>query len=371
MTKKFNILILILLAATSFLMAQPVNLDYSFRIECDTSGYYALALTDETTSPDSNPVRQSHWYLNNEYRGEGWKFRMKRVTHGLHSVTLEAVLVGGARFRAIKSVRIPQPPDTGMTIGNGPFCEKQTAVVMHYPFSRNVSRVKWDFGDGYFSSKNPDEHIYEFANTAELNLYVTDTLGCSHKAGNRLLLIYSNRMLDQWGSSAINIYNLSPVICKGDSVKLSLMSSFISIKDKYIREIIWSTGAKDTSEIYVRDSGLYSVTVYDKLGCSAASTLTQIVLNAPEENLFEGMKNEYHLHEEVTFAPELKEEKHIGHQTASVLKNSTGEVVFKSDELAWKFIPQNTGSYILEVNHTKSLYGYSCQQTQSFIFEVK
>ncbi len=143
------------------------------------------------------------------------------------------------------------------------------------------------------------------------------------------------------------------------------------MKDKYIREIIWSTGAKDTSEIYVRDSGTYYATVYDKLGCSAASTLTQIVLNAPEEDLFNGMKNQYRLHEEVPFAPDLKEEKHIRHQTASVLKNSSGDVVFKSDEPAWKFIPQKTDRYHLEVNHTKSLYGYSCQQTQSFIFEVK
>ncbi len=371
MTKKFNILIFILLAALSFSKAQPVHLDFSFRIECDTSGYYALALTDESASPDSNTVRQSHWYLNNEYRGEGWKFRMKRMAHGLHANTLETVMESGARFKTIRSVRIPQPPDTGMIIGNEPICEKQTAVAMRYPFSRNVSRVKWDFGDGYFSNKNPEEHIYEFANTAELNLYVTDTLGCSHKAGSRLLLINSNRMLDRWETTSLYITSLSPIVCKGDSLKLSLMSTSISMTDKYIREILWSTGAKATSEIYVRDSGMYYVTVYDKLGCSAASTLTQIVLNAPEEDLFNGMKNQYRLHEEVPFAPEFKEEKHVRHQIASVLKNSTGDVVFKSDELAWKFIPQKADRYHLEVNHTKSLYGHSCNQTQSFIFQVK
>lgn len=357
--------------ANSVLNAQPVKLDFSIRIECDTGGYFALALTDETTSPDSNPVRQSQWYLNNEYRGEGWKFRMKGVKHGLQVITLETVMESGARFRTIKSVRIPLPPDTGMTISNGPYCEKQTVISMHYPYTRNVSSVKWDFGDGYFSSENPSKHIYEFPGTTELNLYVTDTLGCSHKAGSRLLLININRMLDRWGSSDLYINNLSPVLCKGDSVNLSLMTNFISLRDKYIREIIWSTGAKDTSEIYVRDSGMYYVTVFDKLGCSASSALTRIVVNAPEENLFEGMKNEYRLHEEVTFAPELKEEKHIRHQTESVLKNAAGDVVFRSNNTAWKFIPETTGAYLLEVNHIKTLYEHSCSKIKSFIFEIK
>jgi hypothetical protein len=104
--------------------------------------------------------------------------------------------------------------------------------------------------------------------TVNYILTVTDLQGCQSRDTVRVTVNTSRYPLVQAGGPT--------TFCRGDSLLLSCDTGFVSYH--------WSTG-QTTSSIYVKTTGLYSVTTTDQNGCSATSFPLMVSVLAPETPL--------------------------------------------------------------------------------------
>jgi len=218
--------------------------------KCDAVCYYNLS-TLISTSISGDEITSLDWDLNADGIFDddfGDTVRYYFQNEGDNTVGLRTITNTGKSKAIYKQVKINYLPDPYFEWEHP--CEfKETYFINESTIEEgSLSEYKWDFGDitEEVFDKNPS-HIFDYSNTFDVKLVLTSNFGCKDSL-YRDVLIRSNPVLDIEFSGDTTFY-------KGDSLMMRIYGSYDSI--------IWSNGQK-RSRIYVKTSGVYSVTVYSK-----------------------------------------------------------------------------------------------------------
>jgi PKD repeat protein len=175
------------------------------------------------------------------------------TTSGTYSCTVTKSNGCSAVTNAVAVTVNPTP--TAPTISaNGPttFCNGDTVILT----SSQTSGIVW--------SNSSTAASITVVSSGSYDVTYTDGNGCSVTSAATSVTVNANP------SAPVVTANGSTSFCTGDSVMLSSSQSGGNV---------WSTGAT-TQDIYVSQSGTYSVTYTDANGCSATSSATNVSVSS-------------------------------------------------------------------------------------------
>ena len=124
----------------------------------------------------------------------------------------------------------------------------------------SITDFKWDFGDitEEVFEENPI-HIFDYVSTFNVKLALTSNMGCKDST-YKGVLIHSVPIINIEFSGDTTLF-------VGDSLMMRVYGSYDSI--------VWSNGQK-RNRIYVKTTGIYTVTVYSK-GCFKSRSVNVLV----------------------------------------------------------------------------------------------
>ena len=173
---------------------------------------------------------------------------------GTYTVTLTATSSSGCTSSMSKTLDVYPPPSVNFEEPEV-LCQA-TALNFVADVPSTVTYVEWDFGDPSSGAANTSEgfdtyHAFDAIGTYTVTLFAQSIYGCTNTF-SRTVTIEPNTL-----NGDITLSVPSP-ICEGDSTLLTSPVNGVSW--------IWSTG-EDSESIWVKEAGVYQVTVTDAEGC--------------------------------------------------------------------------------------------------------
>jgi gliding motility-associated-like protein len=158
---------------------------------------------------------------------------------------------------------------TDFSISNISGCDSML-VEFNDMSNHPLDEVKWDFGDGNYSSFNNPQNTYYIEGEYDVSLYIRSIYGCKDTIKKLDYIKYQR-------PSAEFISNISDV-CKGDQVQFFNLSDGIGISS------IWDFGDGAQSNLMspnheFNSNGVYDINLFiiDSLGCFDSLTLTSYI----------------------------------------------------------------------------------------------
>ncbi|MCB0596498.1 MAG: PKD domain-containing protein [Phaeodactylibacter sp.] len=192
---------------------------------------------------------------------------------GLYTVNLEVTSSEGCTASISQEIEVYGPPSVSFE-DPGISCEA-TALPFTADAGPEVVSVQWDFGDPASGEANSSElmaayHRFEAPGMYTVTLTAQSIYGCENSF-SRDITVEPNAL-----SGAIAASQPSP-LCEGDTSILSAPTGGIGW--------LWSTG-DTTASIEVFETGIYSLTITDDIGCSyEPSPFDMEVLPAPDATI--------------------------------------------------------------------------------------
>lgn len=244
--------------------------DFKTEYTCSGSNSIQVQLHDHSDYV-IDPITSWDWEEGGNNIGSG-SDPIVSLPSGQHNVTLE-VQSASATCEVTLGVDVPQAATAGFTFST-PICEG-VPVAFTDQSSGIVNRYEWDFDDNAGSNLQDPNHSYT-SNFIGLNvpsLIITDSYGCTDTTSNGLSVNGNNV------SGQINPSD-PPPFCKNDSVELTIQV----FNGQAPFDYTWSSGEGNAS-IFSSETGVYTVTVEDDLGCfDVFGPTTTSEISLPEIN---------------------------------------------------------------------------------------
>lgn len=142
---------------------------------------------------------------------------------------------------------------------NGPVCSSED----YYP---EGTLYEWDLQDGTSSSENKVNHIYDKSGVYDLELVISDGIGCSDTT-IKTIVVKDHPTVDLGNDTTI---------CVNESVEISVMQSDLIYH--------WNTGAQ-TQLITISEKGEYGVEITDEFGCFGSDSIELFFQDLPVVDL--------------------------------------------------------------------------------------
>ncbi|MCO6488322.1 MAG: PKD domain-containing protein [Phaeodactylibacter sp.] len=260
-------------AICGILKVDSVVLAANFSSDTACAGV-AVPFADLSTFLPSTSITAWAWDFGDPASGAANTANTANPTHtfgapGMYAVTLEVTSPEGCTASITKEIEVFGPPAVSFE-EPGISCEA-TALPFAADAGPEVVHVEWDFGDPASGEANSSElmapyHRYDSPGTYTVTLNARSIYGCENSF-SRDITVEPNAL-----GGNITASVPSP-LCEGDTTVLSAPAGGIAW--------LWSTG-DTTASIEVFETGIYSLTVTDDLGCAYEPAPMDIeVLPAP------------------------------------------------------------------------------------------
>lgn len=225
---------------------------------------YQDSTTLISTSISGDKITSLEWDLNadgvfDNASGDTVKYVFPKEAE--NTVGLRAITNIGKSQAIYKQVKVHYIPEPDF-IWDHP-CELEETYFFNESTIKegSITDYKWDFGDisEEVFEENPI-HIFDYVSTFNVKLVLTSNIGCKDSIFKGVLI----RSIP-----VINIeFSGDTTFYKGDSLMMRVYGSYDSI--------VWSNGLK-RNRIYVKTSGIFTVTVYSK-GCFKSRSINVLVI---------------------------------------------------------------------------------------------
>jgi len=279
---------------------------------------------------------------------------------GMYNVNLTITAPSGCTSTRTRTIEVKSLPDVDFTLPSDN-CE-DIALPFFALVSDDVTSLSWDFGDPSSGEANQATeadtyHDYTMQGDYDITLEAQSIYGCENSL-NQQITIVPNTL-----AGAITAQPGS-VICEGDTAMLTAPTGGSSW--------LWSTG--ETSEsILATQTGIYTLTVTDNMGCTYAPNPLALTVQPPPETIIRLIEfND--LQQPVNYYYDNYEACEGTDVTLEVVENpnfsyewSTGNTGTSIDFLEDREEQLTAGTYTFDVTVTNNLTG--CTNT-SVPFEV-
>ncbi len=224
---------------------------------------YKDSTTLVSTSVSEDEIISFDWDLNadgkfDDASGDSIKYVLPKS--GENAVGLRIITKTGTSKAIYEQVKVDYLPRPNFNWDHP--CESEETYFFNASTIKEgiITDYKWDFGDvsEEVYEENPI-HIFNFVSTFDVKLALTSNIGCKDS-------IYKGVLIH--AIPVINIeFSGDTTFFKGDSLMMRVYGSYDSV--------VWSNGMK-RNRIYVKTSGVYTVTAYSK-GCFKSRSINVLV----------------------------------------------------------------------------------------------
>ncbi|MEJ7626936.1 MAG: PKD domain-containing protein [Ferruginibacter sp.] len=223
---------------------------------------------------------------------------------------------------------------------------------MSNPADGTTSTWQWDFGDGTTSSLPAPTHLYQSANSYNVSLYITNSLGCNSDTIKKVYTVYPFPTVD----AGADIF-----VLEDGSVTLQPVITGSELTYLWTPNIYLNNNTIATPVTTPDDDILYTITATSKGGCSASDQVFVKVLLGPKiPNTFtpnNDGRNDTWVIEYLDTYPKNKVQ--VFTRTGQLIFESRGYKTPWDGTLKGKPLPMDTYYYIIEPeNGRKPITGY-------------